>query len=64
MDSVAAGLVALGHKKGDRIGVWGQNHLEWIITMYAAAKAGLILVFYNSTFPILLFFKHLRICFW
>lgn len=50
MDSVAAGLVALGHKKGDRIGVWGQNHLEWIITMYAAAKAGLILVFYILQF--------------
>lgn len=56
MDSVAAGLVALGHKKGDRIGVWGQNHLEWIITMYAAAKAGLILVFYLFYFAYFTFF--------
>lgn len=56
MDSFAAGLIALGHRKGDRIGVWGQNHLEWIITMYAAAKAGLILVFYLFYFSDFTFF--------
>ena len=50
VDAFAAGLLALGLQKGDRIGIWGHNHLEWVITMYAAVKAGLILVSSNILF--------------
>jgi fatty-acyl-CoA synthase len=47
VDRLAAGLIALGLKPGDRIGLWSPNRIEWILTQYATAKAGLILVNLN-----------------
>ena len=47
---VAAGLIASGLKKGDRLGIWSPNHYEWILTQFAAAKAGLILVNINPSY--------------
>ncbi len=47
VDAFAAGLLALGLKRGDRIGVWSPNNAEWVITQFATAKAGLILVNVN-----------------
>lgn len=44
VDKVAAGLLALGLKRGDRLGVWGPNTYEWILYQFASAKAGIILV--------------------
>lgn len=44
VDRLAAGLLALGLKPGDRVGVWGPNTYEWILTQFATAKAGVILV--------------------
>ncbi len=44
VDKVAAGLLALGLKRGDRLGVWGPNTYEWILFQFASAKAGIILV--------------------
>ncbi len=44
-DKLAAGFLALGLNKGDRVGIWGPNSYQWVLTMVAAAKAGLILVF-------------------
>jgi fatty-acyl-CoA synthase len=46
----AAGLLALNLKPGDRIGIWAPNCVEWAITQYAAAKAGLILVNINPAY--------------
>src|ERR1700722_2291796 len=43
-DAVAAGLLALGLTQGERIGIWSPNNAEWVLTQFAAAKAGLILV--------------------
>lgn len=43
-DCVAAGLKSLGLEPGDRLGIWGPNSYEWVLTQFAAAKAGLILV--------------------
>lgn len=43
-DRVAAGLRGLGLQPGDRLGIWGPNSYEWVLTQFAAAKAGLILV--------------------
>ncbi|XP_068605943.1 medium-chain acyl-CoA ligase ACSF2, mitochondrial-like [Brachionichthys hirsutus] len=48
VDKVAAGLLALGLKPGDRLGVWGPNTYEWILFQYATAKAGIILVSLNA----------------
>ncbi|MPC36053.1 Acyl-CoA synthetase family member 2, mitochondrial [Portunus trituberculatus] len=42
-DRIAAGLLALGLEPGDRLGIWGPNSYEWVLTQFAAAKAGLIL---------------------
>ena len=44
---LAAGLIALGLKPGDRVGLWSPNRIEWVLTQYATAKAGLILVNIN-----------------
>jgi len=52
VDQVAAGLLALGLRPGDRIGIWSPNNAEWLLTMFAAAKAGLILVSLNPAYRI------------
>src|SRR5262249_55879574 len=44
IDAFAAGLLALGLEPGDRIGTWSPNNAEWVVTQFATAKAGLILV--------------------
>ncbi|MGO9741323.1 MAG: AMP-binding protein [Roseiarcus sp.] len=46
----AAGLVALGLKRGERIGVWSLNRPEWTITQFAAAEAGLAFVTINPAY--------------
>jgi fatty-acyl-CoA synthase len=50
VDAFAAGLLALGLKRGDRIGVWSPNNAEWVVTQFATAKAGLILVNINPAY--------------
>lgn len=49
-DHLAAGLLSLGLKKGDRVGIWGPNSREWVITQYATARAGLVLVSVNPMY--------------
>jgi fatty-acyl-CoA synthase len=49
-DGFAAGLIALGLRPGDRIGIWSQNNAEWVVTQFATAKAGLILVNINPAY--------------
>jgi fatty-acyl-CoA synthase len=50
VDAFAAGLIALGLKPGERVGIWSPNNAEWIITQFATAKAGLILVNINPAY--------------
>ncbi len=38
VDAFAAGLLGLGLKKGDRIGIWSPNNIEWVIAQFATAK--------------------------
>ena len=47
VDAVAAGLLALGLEPGDRVGIWSPNNAEWVVTQFATAAAGLILVNIN-----------------
>ena len=49
-ERVAAGLVELGLTPGDRLGLWAPNCAEWLVTMFAAARAGLILVNINPAY--------------
>ncbi len=50
VDALAAGLVALGLEKGDRVGIWATNLSEWTLTQFATAKAGLIQVNINPAY--------------
>ena len=47
---LARGLLALGLQKGDRVGLWSPNTAEWLITQYAAARSGGILVTINPAY--------------
>ncbi|RSY88744.1 AMP-binding protein [Sphingomonas koreensis] len=49
-DRLASGLLALGLKPGERIGIWSPNCAEWTLTQFAAARAGLILVTINPAY--------------
>ena len=49
-DALAAGFLALGLERGDRVGIWSLNRPEWTLTQFAAAKAGLILVTINPAY--------------
>ena len=49
-EAFAAGLLALGLERGDRIGIWSLNNAEWVTTQFATAKAGLILVNINPSY--------------
>jgi len=47
---VARALMARGVKKGDRVGLWSPNRYEWVVTQYAAARVGAILVNINPAY--------------
>jgi fatty-acyl-CoA synthase len=49
-DALAAGLLALGLEPGDRVGIWSPNNAEWVLTQFATARAGLILVNVNPAY--------------
>src|SRR5262245_40546367 len=50
VDVFAAGLLALGLRPGDRVGIWSPNNSEWVVTQFATAKAGLVLVNINPAY--------------
>jgi len=50
VDRLAAGLVAIGLNAGERVGIWAPNCAEWVVTQFATAKAGLILVNINPAY--------------
>ncbi|KAL6103024.1 acsf2 [Pungitius sinensis] len=52
VDKAAAGLLALGLQRGDRLGVWGPNTYEWILFQFASAKAGIIQVSLNPAYQV------------
>ena len=50
VDALAAGFLKLGLAKGDRVGIWSPNRLEWVLTQFATARVGLILVTINPAY--------------
>jgi fatty-acyl-CoA synthase len=52
VDQVAGGLAGQGLAPGDRVGMWSPNNAEWVLMMFAAARAGLILVNVNPAFQV------------
>ena len=49
-DELAKGLLGLGFKHGDRIGVWSTNNIEWLLIQMATARMGAILVNINPAY--------------
>jgi len=49
-DRVARGFLAMGIKKGDHIAMWSTNYPEWVITQFASAKMGAVLVTVNTNY--------------
>ena len=49
-ETLAAGLIDLGLRPGDRLGIWSVNCVEWTVIQFAAAKAGVILVTINPAY--------------
>ena len=49
-ESIATGLLNLGLEPGERVGIWAPTCVEWTLTQYATAKAGLILVNINPAY--------------
>jgi fatty-acyl-CoA synthase len=47
---VARGLMDRGIKVGDRVGIWSPNRYEWVVTQYATARMGAILVNINPAY--------------
>uniref|UniRef100_A0A915IP81 Medium-chain acyl-CoA ligase ACSF2, mitochondrial n=1 Tax=Romanomermis culicivorax TaxID=13658 RepID=A0A915IP81_ROMCU len=48
--SLARGLLALGLRTGDRVGMWGPNTYEWVVAQFASSLAGLIFVTVNPAY--------------
>jgi fatty-acyl-CoA synthase len=49
---VAKSLLAMGIKKGDRVGIWAPNRYEWVLVQYAAPRVGSIMVNINPAYKV------------
>ncbi len=49
-DRVARGLMAMGIQKGEHVSIWATNYPEWVITQFATAKMGAVLVTVNTNY--------------
>ncbi|TAL55994.1 AMP-binding protein [Pandoraea sp.] len=50
VDALALALHRLGLRKGDRLGIWSPNRVEWLVTQFATARLGIILVNINPAY--------------
>lgn len=49
-DALASGFLELGLKQGDRVGIWSPNRYEWVLTQFATARVGLVVVTINPAY--------------
>jgi len=49
-DQAARGLWALGIRRGDRVGLWSTNCIEWVVMHMGCARAGAALVNVNPAY--------------
>lgn len=52
VNQLASTLIRMGLQKGDRVGIWSHNNVEWVIMQLATAKAGIVLVNINPAYRI------------
>ena len=50
VELAAAGLWQLGVRAGDRVGIWSPNRSEWLVTQFATARIGAVLVTINPAY--------------
>jgi fatty-acyl-CoA synthase len=50
VEELARALLARGFEPGDRIGIWAPNCAEWVLTQFATARIGTILVNINPAY--------------
>lgn len=50
VESVTRGLLGLGAEKGDSVGVWSTNNMEWLLLQLATARIGAVLVNINPSY--------------
>ncbi|MDH3511464.1 MAG: AMP-binding protein [Gammaproteobacteria bacterium] len=46
-DELARGLMSIGFRPGERIGIWSTNNIEWLLLQLATARIGVVLVNIN-----------------
>ena len=49
-DLVARAFMGMGIKRGDKVSIWASNYPEWMITQFATAKMGAVLVTVNTNY--------------
>jgi len=52
VDQLAAGLLSLGIAKSDRVAIWSPNRFEWLLTQFATARIGAVLVNINPAYRV------------
>jgi len=50
VNAFANGLQALGLQAGERVGIWSPNRSEWLVTQFATARLGIVLVNINPAY--------------
>ncbi|MFQ2268356.1 AMP-binding protein [Aeromonas hydrophila] len=50
IDRLALGLLALGIRPGERVGIWSPNNIEWCLVQFATARIGAIMVCINPAY--------------
>ena len=50
VERVARGLMALGIRRGNHVGIWATNYSEWVLTQFATAKIGAVMVNVNPAY--------------
>jgi fatty-acyl-CoA synthase len=50
VERLARGLLAIGFRKGERIGIWATNNIEWLLLQMATARIGAVLVNINPAY--------------
>ena len=52
VNRAAKALIRMGIQRGDRVAIWSTNNYEWVVTQYATAKIGAILVTINPAYRV------------
>ncbi len=50
VNQLASSMIRMGLQKGDRVGIWSHNNVEWVLMQLATAKVGIILVNINPAY--------------